>query len=128
MLSKLLDEPLSSVVFVADYLQLDFNGSRFTAYAWPKVLIGTSTWEFGDSGYRDALCAFIAHEVVATEESPGVGLVLRFRLGLIITNPEPSELSGPEIAQLSVYVELQQTTEWSVWRPGEGTFANRDWS
>jgi hypothetical protein len=49
LLSKLLDEPLSSVVFVADYLQLDFNGSRFTAYAWPKVLIGTSTWEFGDS-------------------------------------------------------------------------------
>ena len=69
LLFKLVDETLGSVVFVADYLQLDFSGSRFTAYVWPTVVIGSDQRRLGDSGYRDSLCAFIGHDVVSAEES-----------------------------------------------------------
>jgi hypothetical protein len=123
LLSKVVGERLAAVVFVGDYLQLDFNDARFTAYAWPHVRIGASTWAFGDRGYRDSLCAFISHEVVEAEESSAVGLLFRFGLGDVVTNPELTELSGPEIAMLSVYDPMWQTTELEVWRPGEDTFA-----
>ena len=40
MLEALLGEQLGSVVFVMDYLQLDFSHAGFTAYARPAVIIG----------------------------------------------------------------------------------------
>jgi hypothetical protein len=64
------------------------------------VLVSTCV---GDPGYRDALCSFITHEVLSTDESPEVGLGIRFGLGEIVTNPGPTELGGPEIAQLQVH-------------------------
>jgi hypothetical protein len=128
LLNKLVGESLASVVFVMDYVQFDFNGSRLTAYVWPTVTIGTTELGLGDRGYRDALCAFITHEVTSTEESVEAGLAIHFALGSIVTNPEPGELSGPEIAMLNIYDAMHQTTEWNVWRPGEDTFAGRDWS
>ena len=81
ILEALVEEELGSVVFVMDYVQLDFSAARFSAYVWPTVTIGDATLHFGDRGYRDALCAFITHEVLSTEESPDVGLVIRFGLG-----------------------------------------------
>lgn len=102
-MKELVGESLESVVFVMDYVQLDFNGSRFSAYVWPTVTIGTTQRDFGDQGYRDALCTFITHEVTAAEERAGVGLVIQFALGSIVTNPEPGELTGPEIAMLNIY-------------------------
>lgn len=128
LLPKLQGETLSAVVFVSSYVQLDFDGSRFTAYVWPTVEIGPSTWQFGDRGYRDALCAFIGHDVAVAEESHEVGLAIRFGLGSITTNPEPHELSGPEIANLTIYDPAYDRNEWMVWRPGEDVFAGRDWS
>jgi len=127
LLDALVEEQLGSVVFVMDYLQLDFGDARFTAYVWPSVTIGDATRRLGDPGYRDALCAFIGHEVSAAGESPEQGLVIRFDLGKIVTNPEPGDLSGPEIAQLHVYDPMYQTKSLAVWRPGEGTFAGREW-
>jgi hypothetical protein len=38
MLAALVEQELGSVVFVMDYLQLDFSAARFTAYAWPTTL------------------------------------------------------------------------------------------
>lgn len=128
LLKALVDEQLGSVVFVMDYLQLDFSAARFSAYVWPTVTIGGAILHFGDPGYRDALCAFIAHEVVAVEESPETGLVIRFGLGQIVTNPEPTDLVGAEIAQLQVHEGPFTDASLTVWRPGEGVFADRDWS
>lgn len=124
----LVEESLASVTFVHDYVQLDFGDARFTAYVWPSITISDVTLRFGDRGYRDALCAFITHEVTTVEESPEVGLSIRFGRGAIITNPEPGDLDGPEIAQLHVYDPMDQTTRLMVWRPGEDTFAGREWS
>jgi hypothetical protein len=103
LLEALVEEELGSVVFVMDYIQLDFNAARFSAYIWPTVTIGDANLHFGDPGYRDALCSFITHEVLSTDESPEVGLGIRFGLGEIVTNPGPTELGGPEIAQLQVH-------------------------
>lgn len=69
-MTKLVEEPLGSVTFVQDYIQLDFGDARLTAYAWPSVEIGGVTFRFGDRGYRDALCAFIAHQVTARRSRP----------------------------------------------------------
>lgn len=127
LLGELVEEQLGSVVFVMDYLQLDFGDARFTASVWPTVTIGDATLRFGDTGYRDALCAFLTHEVTSTEESAEAGLVIRFGLGEIVTNPEPGDLSGPEIARLQLHEAPFRDGAWEVWRPGEGVFAGRDW-
>jgi hypothetical protein len=128
LLEALVEEELGSVVFVMDYLQLDFGAARFSAYAWPTVTIGNVRREFGDSGYRDALCALITHEVISTEESSEAGLVIRFHLGEIATNPGPTDLDGPEIAMLQVHAGPFRNAALMVWRPGEDVFAGRDWS
>jgi len=83
---------------------------------------------FEDRGYRDALCAFITHEVLSTDESSDVGLVIRFGLGEIVTNPLPTDLGGPEIAQLQVHQGAFRDEGCAVWRPGEGIFSGRAWS
>jgi len=128
LLAALVEEQLGSVVFVMDYVQLDFTNARFSAYVWPTVKIGTTRRRFGDPGYRDALCALIAHEVIATQESADAGLVIRFESGEIVANPEPADLGGPEIAMLTLEEGPFRDAAWMVWRPGEGVFANRDWS
>lgn len=111
-----------------DYVQLDFSSARFSAYVWPTVTVGDATLHFGDRDYRAALCAFITHEVLSTEESPEMGLAIRFGLGEIVTNPLPGDLGGPEIAMLQVHEDSFRDKAWEVWRPGEGIFAGRDWS
>ncbi|HSE43819.1 MAG TPA: hypothetical protein VLA89_00665 [Gemmatimonadales bacterium] len=128
LLEALVEEELGSVVFVMDYVQLDFGAARFSAYVWPTVTIGGATLRFEDRGYRDALCAFITHEVLSTDESPEAGLVIRFGLGEIVINPVPNDLDGPEIALLQVHPDSFRDAAWAVWRPGEGTFAGRHWS
>jgi hypothetical protein len=128
LLEELVEEELGSVVFVTDYLQLDFSGARFTAYVWPTVTIGDVVRHFGDPGYRDALCAFITHEVIETEESSQAGLAIRFGLADVIIDPEPTDLSGPEIAMLQVHADSFRDASWAVWRPGEHVFADRDWA
>jgi hypothetical protein len=125
LVARLVGETLSSVIFVGDYCQLDFNGPRLTAYVWPTIVTETTARSFGDSGYRDLLCSFIGHDVEAAHDRPAVGIVLEFAIGSIVINPEPSELSGTEIAMLGEFVD---DPSWNVWRPGEDTFAGRDWS
>lgn len=47
-LKALVEEQLGSVVFVMDYIQLDFSSARITAYVWPTVTLGDATLHFGD--------------------------------------------------------------------------------
>lgn len=124
LLDRLVGETLSSVIFVADYLQLDFNGPRLTAHVWPRVRAFDETMHFGDRGYRDALCAFIGREVTAVVDSHDEGVVVRFGPDAVVINPEPWELEGVEIAMLQM---SNEEGDWDIWRPGEGCFAERDW-
>jgi len=66
-LEKLTGEVLSSVEFVADYVQLRFNGPILSAYTHPTVTSGRETKVWGKPGYRDALCAQIDRRVERTD-------------------------------------------------------------
>ncbi|WP_040807634.1 hypothetical protein [Nocardia concava] len=120
LLGRLIGLELASVVFVRDYLQLDFDGPRLTCYVWPTIEADGITRSLGDSGYRDSLCALISQTVVSTEEAVGAGLVLGFAIGTLSIHPTPEELEGPEIAMLAGFPDRA----WDLWRPGEDTFSD----
>ena len=64
-LAPLLEQQLSAVVFVQDYLQLDFDGHRLTFNIWPIVSTPNGEFSFSSPGYRDALCSLISKTVSA---------------------------------------------------------------
>ncbi|WP_433672291.1 hypothetical protein ACQP06_11975 [Nocardia sp. CA-136227] len=116
LLARLCGLELASVVFVRDYVQLDFDGPRLTCWVWPKIGSGETVLHIGDTGYRDSLCAFIDQTVVSTEDAAGDGLVLRFEKGTLSLDATADKLEGPEIAMLSGFAD----ESWDVWRPGDG--------
>ena len=126
--ASLLGHKVESVVFVMDYLQITLWGPAsspcLSFYVWPRVMTFGEVREFGDQGYRDALCHLIGRWVTAATETPTDGLALRFDDDSVVINPGPSDLSGPEIAMLNLN---DPEGTWEVWRPGEGPFADRDW-
>lgn len=70
-LPEIVNEFLSSVEFVMDYVQLRFFSSTLTALTSPEVREGHSVHRPGDSGYRDALCrriGVVVREVEVREE------------------------------------------------------------
>lgn len=60
----LKDQQLSSVVFVQDYLQLDFDGYTATFYMWPIVILSEKKFAITDREYRNALCSLISKKVI----------------------------------------------------------------
>jgi hypothetical protein len=62
-LQEVVGRVLSSVTFVADYVQFDFNGPGLTAYTLPVVTVESGSLAWGESGYRDALCLQIGRHV-----------------------------------------------------------------
>jgi hypothetical protein len=91
-LSIIKGEQLSSVIFVQDYLQLDFDGPLLTCYKWPKVCIAGIITSFGDSEYRNAICQLISYLVIALEASSSEVLI-RFDIGYIqFLMPDDSEV------------------------------------
>ncbi|MFE3448741.1 hypothetical protein ACFXJ8_07370 [Nonomuraea sp. NPDC059194] len=125
LLPALVGEEMSSVIFVRDYVQLDFDGPRLSLFVWPRVITDSTVWSMGDPGYRDALCALIGHTVLAATEDAGAGLVVDFGCGAVLVKPEPSHLEGPEIAMLGGFTGR---ADWMVWRPGEPPFDGPEWS
>ena len=82
-LSQLKGEQLSSVIFVQDYLQLDFDGLRLTCYKWPKVIIDKVSYSFGESEYRNAICRIIASEVEDINTT-SIDVSIKFKSGVIL--------------------------------------------
>lgn len=62
-LQRLIGEELSAVVFIRDYVQLQFDGPGLTAVSDPKVIVDGRTYQVTAPGYRDALCERIGHTV-----------------------------------------------------------------
>jgi hypothetical protein len=87
-------EKLSSVTFVMDYLQLDFDGNQFTLYIWPVVNFGGKEYLFGEPSYRDNLCFLITQVVKQTYGEEQNYFTLEFEQGARLTvsldqnNPE----------------------------------------
>jgi hypothetical protein len=94
-------EKLSSVVFVMDYLQLDFDGNRFTLNVWPVVTVDSKEYKFGELLYRDSLCSLITKVVKQIGGVEKQHLTLEFESGDKLTvslDPSNPELVTPEIA------------------------------
>jgi hypothetical protein len=81
-------DDLAGVWFVMDYLQLQFGRGVSNFYAWPEVRTGDSRLNFGDPGYRDGLCGFIAHSVTFADIFLDDGLVIGFDTGELVVSPE----------------------------------------
>jgi hypothetical protein len=113
---ELVGQELGSVVFVRDYVQLDFDGPRLSLYVWPTVVTDRRV-DFGEPGYRDALCELIGRPVTGV-----AGPTLDFAGTRLLIDPAPDDVLGAEIALFQ-----GETTELTVWRPGEPPFDGPDW-
>lgn len=78
VLERLAGRQLSAVVFVQDYLQLQFDGDCMTLYVWPRLMLPQGICEFGQVSYRNELCGFIARQVQRAELLAGQYLRLIF--------------------------------------------------
>jgi hypothetical protein len=78
LFESIINEQLSSVEFVQDYLQLHFDGNTLTCYAWPVVILNGTHYTFKDNGYRDALCNLIALKVNSVMLTEGYTLLISF--------------------------------------------------
>lgn len=117
---QLRNTQLAQVWFVRDYLMLIFEGDRTFAWScltWPTITSGSTTLQVGESGYRDALCAFIDSDVGSVEESASAGLRVTFANGSFTLRPLSHEVIGPEIAMLT------SDGDMTVWRFGEDIFS-----
>jgi len=74
-------EKLSSVTFVMDYLQLDFDGNQFTLNIWPTVKVDNVHYKYGEQFYRDKLCSLIAKIIISITYSELQLLKLDFENG-----------------------------------------------
>ncbi len=103
-LDILIGEKVSSVTFVMNYLQIDFEGNRFTFNIWPMITVDNIDFKFGDTLYRDKLCSLIFKIVSGIELIDNEKLIIAFdesnRIYLSL-DPNNPEISGPEIAYFS---------------------------
>lgn len=110
VLQDLLGRQLSAVVFVQDYLQLQFDGSLLTVTTWPLVR-RDGEFAHGEPGYRDALCGCIAQvvDVADVVEADRFRIVFRDGSRLIISLKDADRVD-PEAVRLD-----QEDGHWSVW-------------
>lgn len=112
-LFELLGGELATVIFVRDYVQLQFDDGMLNAYVWPRVHREGSVLHHGQPGFNDALIGLIDKRVTGVDEVLDLGLVIHLadgRLGLSIPL-DGTELTGPEIAVFT------GKTGWFVWQP-----------
>lgn len=78
LFKELIGQQLSSVVFIQDYLQLDFDGNKLTCYKWPIVYLKRINSQFGELEYRNYLCSFISKIVDKVLFIEGQSLSVKF--------------------------------------------------
>ena len=105
-LNVLLGEQLSSVIFVMDYLQLDFDGNRFTLNVWPQMTIGDSTYRFGETSYRDHLCSLIAQIVKQATGEDKQHLAIIFESGDKIMVPLNESNPALNTSEIAVFTDV----------------------
>ena len=99
-LDILKGEKLSSVTFVMDYLQLEFDGNRFTLNVWPVVKVKNVNYKYEEQLYRDNLCSLIEKVVSALTYREAEILILDFENGdsiAISLDRNNPDLNSPEI-------------------------------
>jgi hypothetical protein len=101
-LDCLIGEQLSSVIFVQDYLQLDFDGNILTCYLWPEVEIDNKVFKYGDIDFRNKLCSIISKIVRSLTIREGVSMQIIFESDdKILLSLDPTNQTVPEIAMFN---------------------------
>jgi hypothetical protein len=101
-LQTLVGGELSSVTFVQDYVQLDFNGPGMTAYTMPTVTYGSESLKVGQPGYRDALCAQIGRKIERTEVDKQRVSIIFEGGGVVSVSLLDNDYRGPEALLFSL--------------------------
>ena len=81
MFDQLIDEQLSAVTFVQDYLQLHFDGPTINVTAPITIHDAGRSVSSTEPGFRDAVCNQIAKFVGRITVVPHEQLVIEFRDG-----------------------------------------------
>ena len=118
LFSGLADRPLTAVTFVLDYVQLEFDGPRLTAFTAPLVYDGTGWLKYKEPGYCDALCGCIGknvHRALVIQDAKtrkDVELYLEFYEGTIISVSTSYDDFVPGQAEAAM---LETDEGWEVW-------------
>lgn len=96
-IEKTIGQPLSSVEFVQDYVQLRFDGPTLTAFTWPILHVEGTMIRFNEPGYRDRLCERIGHRVLAAAFREAEALSVKFDDEVEMSiSLRPEDRQGPE--------------------------------
>jgi hypothetical protein len=104
-LGRIVGHALSSITFVADYVQFAFDGPGLTAYTPPTVSLGSQYLEWEQAGYRDALCRQIGRRVERVEvDERHVAILFDGGAALSISLLD-KDYTGPEALEFSLNSE-----------------------
>ena len=97
MVDLLPTQPLSQVVFVHDYLQLAFQGERFSLINRVRVTTQARSAMQGEPEFAGLLVALMDQRVTRVSESPPAILELHFQSGSVVQVLRDEEFAfGPE--------------------------------
>jgi hypothetical protein len=98
---SIIDQELSAVVFIMDYVQLQFGGLRpvLTAVTLPKVRVGDKEFSSATPGYRDSLCERITRSVRRASVREGQEILIEFDDGSRVSvSLKPEDYRAAEAA------------------------------
>lgn len=107
---SILDEQLSSVEFVQNYLQLHFDGNILTLYSWPEIDTDSGKYNIGMPGYRDALCEMITHKIDRVSFVEQNHLHLFFDNGFQISLSLKRDELNLDLAEFAYFINIDK--EW----------------
>jgi len=103
-LAPIVGRRLTAVVFVMDYVQMQFEApdTVLTAITLPKVTLSQHQFVEGAFGYRDALCGLIGKSVRNASVVEGVELRIELDNGAVLTvSLNSDDARGGEAATFS---------------------------
>ncbi|MBN9614615.1 MAG: hypothetical protein BGO25_02315 [Acidobacteriales bacterium 59-55] len=112
-ISAICGQELKAVEFIEDFLQLRFETSLFTLYAWPHVLLPDFSLAYGEPEYRNALCAQIGEKVATASLEEGDALTIEFENGTVFgISLREEDLDGPESGSYSETGDVSDAQEF----------------
>jgi hypothetical protein len=119
LLRKLIGKQVTSIIFVAGYLQIELDLYRLSFYSWPTLFWGRTLRYDLDSDYEHHLRKLISASVTEASVSNNEGVVIEFEEDVTLTlAPSAAPIGGIELLQY----HHDPDDEWSVWRLGEPPF------
>ncbi len=96
---SIINESLSAVCFVMDYVEFHFDGKIVRSLTNPILKVSNENFEFPDSGSRDRFCSLIGQTVIdiTLKEEDRIELIFNTGNKLIIPLLESKRI-GPEAA------------------------------